>query len=202
MGGVRFAPVPGAAGGAAVAAIRGAALEVLGGIGLRRVDRSRSRSHRAGRHREHATDLISVFDDVSQTLDTMSFFDAETLEPRSPVIEKEGTWQTMAAVAPGGQWVVADNLFPASVQVNELGSGRLLADLPIETPLFGGAGFAIPPSGELVLVTSLLDGNSFIIDASTWKRRESPIPPGQAAVAAFSPTAGGWRRSVPAATSR
>ena len=140
-------------------------------------------------------DLISVFDYVSQTLDTMSFFDAETLEPRSPAIEKEGTWQTMAAVAPGGQWVVADNLFPASVQVNELGSGRLLADFPIETPLFGGAGFAIPPSGELVLVTSLLDGNSFIIDASTWERRESPIPPGQAAVAAFSPD-GRWLATV------
>ena len=140
-------------------------------------------------------DLISVFDYVSQTLDTMSFFDAETLEPRSPVIEKEGTWQTMAAVAPGGQWVVADNLFPASVQVNELGSGRLLADLPIETPLFGGAGFAIPPSGELVLVTSLLDGNSFLIDATTWERRESPIPPGQASVAAFSPD-GRWLATV------
>ena len=103
---------------------------------------------------------------------------------------------------PDGQWVVADNLFPASVQVNELGSGRLLADFPIETPPFGGAGFAIPPSGELVLVTSLADGNSFLIDASTWERRESPIPPGRPPSWRSAPTAGGWRRSVPAATSR
>ena len=46
-----------------------------------------------------------------------------------------------------------------------------------------------------MLVTSLLDGNSFLIDATTWERRESPIPPGQASVAAFSPD-GRWLATV------
>ena len=116
----------------------------------------------------------------------MQVFDVDTGQPLSPLIQPEHPFGGSVAVPADRSWVAinrTDQKDAGSVQVHALPGGRRVAS--IDAPP-GNLAMAMPPSEAVILVYDPRDGDSFLIDTSTWTRKPSLLSPGQVAGAAYS----------------
>lgn len=111
------------------------------------------------------------------------FFDIRTGAARSVPIQI-GTAGIVGAFTPHHRkWMIHVTNGPFGVEVRDLQTGATIADIPVAEP-FGVAG---PPDPTRLLLYDILDGSSPTLRTDTWTVESSPLGPGEAVTAVFSP---------------